>query len=622
MYKTSLYFLNGEIEKNSFHKNLILNHSNITTKTYKYDNKILELHYDDVNDLNKAIEGLDTKKVAIFYDNSDIRSIKGILKPHIIKNDKIIKNKITDELIPGNGGIPPNFATYYNFPSYGNNPTHSPTKVALLSFGGTYLTSDLTYFWEFIGNTVIPTINYIDVDGATNEPNQTIVSGDGSSENTLDLEIIGSIYTNADITIYFAPNSYTGIFDVFKQVINDGIQLISMSWGGPEVLNDTSQLAINSLLNTAQANGIVISVSAGDQGSGDGLNVLTVDFPGSSPYVICCGGTSLLTSTEVVWNNSFGATGGGQSVNYILPSYQIEAVKNSSQSNVQDSKMRCVPDISMNADPSSGVIIYYQGQFQEYGGTSMVAPLFTAFLGIINQTYPSTGFNTILYDIYSSYPSAFNDITSGNNATLTAYSHNWYAGLNYDCASGIGSIHGQNLSSRIINPTCIFADTLILMENNILKKIEDINRGDIIHNGLKVSRINKEIKRGKIDIFLFKKNCLGNNLPNNDLLITENHPIFFKGKRRPAKCFYGMNDIEFKINYIPKDDYFLYDLQFDEDSSYFANGLEIQSRSPYSDLTPLPLDLYHDKTKYKNIRVWDSYNQKIELDIKTIVKNL
>ena len=45
--------------------------------------------------------------------------------------------------------------------------------------------------------------------------------------------------------------------------------------------------------------------------------------------------------------------------------------------------------------------------------------------------------------------------------------------------------------------------------------------------------------------------------------------------------------------------YTLYDLQFDDDGSYVAENVMIQSRSPWSDLTPLPKNLYYDDTRYQ-----------------------
>src|ERR1700689_2488229 len=84
--------------------------------------------------------------------------------------------------------------------------------------------------------------------------------------------------------------------------------------------------------------GITVCVAAGDNGYTDGVQgtAAHVDFPGSSPYVLDCGGTSLQSSggsiwAETVWNdgphptNPKSATGGGVSPFFPLPSWQTGA---------------------------------------------------------------------------------------------------------------------------------------------------------------------------------------------------------------------------------------------------------------------------------------------------------
>jgi kumamolisin len=53
------------------------------------------------------------------------------------------------------------------------------------------------------------------------------------------------------------------------------------------------------------------------------------DFPASSPHILACGGTSLqsangVITSETVWNDGAqgGATGGGFSVQFPLPTWQ------------------------------------------------------------------------------------------------------------------------------------------------------------------------------------------------------------------------------------------------------------------------------------------------------------
>lgn len=117
---------------------------------------------------------------------------------------------------------------------------------------------------------------------------------------------------------------------------------ISISWGNPE--KNWSAQDMNSFdqaFQTAAALGVTICCATGDAGSGDeNLDQLAqfgavpdglahADFPGSSPFVLCCGGTKLIGSgtaitSEGVWNEDTlrSATGGGVSDFFAVPAYQ------------------------------------------------------------------------------------------------------------------------------------------------------------------------------------------------------------------------------------------------------------------------------------------------------------
>ena len=85
-------------------------------------------------------------------------------------------------------------------------------------------------------------------------------------------------------------------------------------------------------LRDAARLGITVFAASGDNLAtdrvGDGL--AHVDYPGSSPYVVGCGGTRLAfngagISVETVWNASGRGTGGGISEIFELPPYQTGA---------------------------------------------------------------------------------------------------------------------------------------------------------------------------------------------------------------------------------------------------------------------------------------------------------
>jgi kumamolisin len=223
--------------------------------------------------------------------------------------------------------------------------------------------------------------------------------------------------------------------------------VISTSWGAPE--SNWTEQALQQLdqeFQDAAALGVTITVAVGDDGSSDGVDdgLAHVDFPGSSPNVLACGGTRLNSdgttiSSEVVWNEpGDGATGGGVSEEFPLPDYQQNAGVPPS-ANPSKNVGRGVPDVAANADPETGYSVRVDGQDEVIGGTSAVAPLWAGLIARLNQGLgkPVGFLNTILYDLPPS-AGVFRDITSGNNGAYTA-------GPGWDACSGLGVADGTKL---------------------------------------------------------------------------------------------------------------------------------------------------------------------------------
>ena len=355
-------------------------------------------------------------------------------------------------------------AKIYGFPA----PSSARVVVGVISLGGGLFGSlsptgvltngDVQAYWlsQGISAENHPTVVIVGIDGAVNTPS---AYDDGSTiENTIDVETVGSCCPTSNLTIilYIGKNSEASFFNVFNYMINvpvsvNGVSIkpsiLSCSWGLPELYASSTLLTnLNNLLNTASQRGINVCVAAGDNGSSDGAPGTNVDFPGSSPYVICCGGTSLVcpnriydaNTVETVWNNNptTSATGGGISKIFSSPSYQSSLAL----------RYRAVPDIALNSDPLTGVQYFIGGQNMIIGGTSIAAPAFAAFLACNNI---KTFFNPPLY----SYPRAcFHDIVNGNNGAFTS-------GIGYDACSGLGSINGVVMTATISQIT-IFATSV------------------------------------------------------------------------------------------------------------------------------------------------------------------
>jgi kumamolisin len=149
-------------------------------------------------------------------------------------------------------------------------------------------------------------------------------------------------------------------------------------------------------------------------------------------------------TSETVWNelaNNEGATGGGVSRYFALPSYQSSAgVPTQPQTHFAG---RGVPDVAGDADPVTGYSVRVDGKNTVIGGTSAVAPLWAGLLALINQALGKpVGFvNPLLYQIGTS---AFQDITQGNNGY-------YQAKAGWDACTGLGSPNGAALLHALQN---------------------------------------------------------------------------------------------------------------------------------------------------------------------------
>jgi kumamolisin len=346
-------------------------------------------------------------------------------------------------------------AQAYNFPTSGNGQGQT---IGIIELGGGFTQSDLNTYFASLKISPVPSVTAVSVDGATNQP-----TGDTNGPDTevmLDIEVAGAIAPGAKIAVYFAPNTDAGFLDAINQAVTDKTNqpsVISISWGGPESTWTAQSLqSYNTAIEAAAAVGVTICVACGDDGSTDGVTdgLDHVDFPASSPYSLACGGTSLTLSgksisNEVVWNDlpNNGATGGGISATFPLPSYQAGANVPPSV-NPGNYVGRGMPDVSGDADPNTGYQVQVDGSQLVVGGTSAVAPLWAGLLALLNQALgkPVGYFNPGLYQSIHSDANTFRDITSGNNGDYSA-AQGW------DACSGWGSPDGAAILQALSSGT-------------------------------------------------------------------------------------------------------------------------------------------------------------------------
>ncbi len=349
---------------------------------------------------------------------------------------------------------PPELAKLYRFPADADGTGQC---IGIIELGGGYRLADIRAYFHKLGLPV-PTVRTVRVDGGRNHPTNAD-SADG--EVMLDIEVAAAVAPRATIAVYFAPNTTKGFLDAVTRAIHDTTHkpsVISISWGNPEKLWTAQAMkSFDEAFQTAAALGVTICCAAGDAGSQDenpdglaqdgqlpdGLN--HADFPGSSPHVLCCGGTRLLArgdaiGSETVWNDDpkRSATGGGVSDVFAPPAYQAGAEVPPS-ANPGRKRGRGVPDVAGNADPATGYQVRVDGEEFGIGGTSAVAPLWAGLIALLNQRlgHPVGFLNPLLYGTLRG-KGATRDITEGDNG-------GYRAGRGWDACTGWGSPVGTAL---------------------------------------------------------------------------------------------------------------------------------------------------------------------------------
>ncbi|MDP4171413.1 MAG: protease pro-enzyme activation domain-containing protein [Bacillota bacterium] len=322
--------------------------------------------------------------------------------------------------------------------------TGTGQTVAVMELDG-YNTSNISSYSNYYGlGSPAPTNVYIDgYNGA---------AGQGEVEVELDIEVINAIAPKAQVMVYEGPNTGQGLVDTYQKIASDNkAKSISVSWGISELQESSATMnSLHTIFQQYAAQGQSVFAASGDNGAYDaGDSTLAVDSPANDPYVTGVGGTHLNVSgssygSESIWANSSNKTGGGGGLStaYAMPSFQSGPGVQNSYSNGK----RQVPDVSADADPSTGYSIYSKGAWTVVGGTSAAAPLWAGIAALNNQYAAANGkanlgqANPTLYKTFNttqSYP-AFHDVTSGNNLYYPATA-------GYDMASGIGTPDAYNL---------------------------------------------------------------------------------------------------------------------------------------------------------------------------------
>jgi kumamolisin len=343
-------------------------------------------------------------------------------------------------------------AQAYNFPAGTDGTGHT---IAIIELGGGFDTADLGTYFSGLGITA-PSVTAVGVDGGSNVAGQDPQGADG--EVLLDIEVAGAAAPGASQVVYFAPNSDRGFVDAVTTAVHASPTptVVSISWGQSEdSWTGQARAALDQAFADAAALGVTVTAAAGDNGSGDRATdgKAHADFPASSPHALACGGTSLrldpatgAIASETVWNDGAhgGATGGGVSDMFALPSWQAAAGVPDIAGTTKTG--RGVPDVAGNADPATGYKVLVDGTSAVVGGTSAVAPLWAALIcRLAEATGQSFGLmQSLLYAGVTAGVAApgFRCIETGNNGAYQACA-GWSA------CTGLGVPDGPALLARL-----------------------------------------------------------------------------------------------------------------------------------------------------------------------------
>jgi len=330
-------------------------------------------------------------------------------------------NRYGADITNGQGHLPPcgfeptAMQTAYGLPAvYQSGLDGSGQAVVIVdAYGSPTAADDIAKFSSTFG--VLP-VNFVKYD-PQGPPD---FDAGWAGETTLDIEWSHSMAPGAQVVLIETMDNFNDNlrFGIQYALDNSLGNVISNSYGGPEYGDDSGDLqAWDDVNANGAALGVSVNYSSGD--SGDfyrDVGHITVSSPSDSPHATSVGGVSVFLNADysIQFQTGWGTTltkiaeppnfnpdvpplcfsdnmpvghcfyyggGGGMSDFFPKPDYQ---------KNLQGTG-RQQPDISLTADPYTGVTIIYSynnpGTYtvSVIGGTSASCPMFSGVWAIVNQ---------------------------------------------------------------------------------------------------------------------------------------------------------------------------------------------------------------------------------------------
>lgn len=333
--------------------------------------------------------------------------------------------KLASDLPPYNGATlpyavqgytPPDYRSAYGVTASGLSGAGTTIGIVDAYASGTMVSDANTYAGNHDAGTttLVAGTNYLE----TIAPSFTLQGPCDASgwegEESLDVEAAHGMAPGADIHYYGAANcNDPALIDALQAAVNDHVNVVSNSWDGyesqatPDIIS-----AYDSVFEQGTVQGTAFLFSSGDDGDElSATGTKQVDFPTSDPLVVSVGGTSVGikggafvgqdgwgTHKSVLSSGAWGApaflygSGGGCSGVFSEPSWQ-----SGTNADACGGK-RGVPDVSMDGDPTTGMLIGETQTFPKHhvvygeyriGGTSLSSPLLAGVVALADQTATS-----------------------------------------------------------------------------------------------------------------------------------------------------------------------------------------------------------------------------------------
>jgi hypothetical protein len=231
--------------------------------------------------------------------------------------------------------------------------------------------SDLNVFSSQYGLPACTTANgcftKVNQTGGTSYPH---TDSNWALEISLDVQWAHAIAPGAKILLVEARRSSLSDLFAAEDYAKTHADYVSNSWGASEFSGEN-------LYDTYFSQpGVSIFASSGDTGQ-------PAEYPSASPSVISVGGTTLHFDSSGLFTSETGWSSGGGGCSAYETATSVQA-SFSGYGQAGCSGMRATPDVSLDADPNSGVSVYdstpYNGQsgWWTVGGTSASSPMWAA----------------------------------------------------------------------------------------------------------------------------------------------------------------------------------------------------------------------------------------------------